>query len=146
MAKDKVFLDSSVLVTAVLSSTGGSFYILSELGNKFEFVTNEYVISEVNEVLSMKFSNPELKSQLFLLLTIARAKILRDPKKSKLKTLIKIINKKDAPILASAMENASCLITLDNDFLDSKITEFVKSKKFQILKPKDFIQKIKSVI
>lgn len=142
MEKDKVFLDSSVLITATLSSRGGSFYILNNLKNKFEFQINEYVLKETLEILAQKFSTKkELKNKLFLLLGWTPIKILPFPSKREIKNLEKVINKEDAPILTSAIENGDYLLTLDNDFLTKNVVEFSKKKGLIILKPKEFIEK-----
>lgn len=47
MLKNKVFLDNSILITALLSSREASFYILTNLRNKFNFQINEYVLNEI---------------------------------------------------------------------------------------------------
>ena len=144
MAKNKVFLDSSILITAVLSQSGGSFYILNTFRDNidFEFQTNDYVFDEISEVLERKFSASEnLKSKLFLLIGLTPVKILNDPSKSKTDTAAKVVNKKDAPILASAIMYSDYLLTLDNDFLTDTIIKFAQKKNLIILKPKEFIEK-----
>ncbi|MBI2635430.1 MAG: PIN domain-containing protein [Parcubacteria group bacterium] len=142
MAKPKVFLDSSVLITAALSARGGSFYILTRFRDKCEFQINEYILEETIRVLDRKFKEREdLKSKLFLLLGWAKIKILPNPGVRKLKAAEKLVNKEDAPVLASALETSSYLLTLDNDFLKEEIIIFVKAKRLAILKPKEFIQK-----
>lgn len=146
MAKNKVFLDSSVLITAVLSQWGGSFYILNTFCNdgRFEFQTNDYVFDEVCEVLERKFSADEnLKSKLFLLIGLTPIKILNDPPKLKMDAASRIVNKKDAPILASAFMHSDYLLTLDNDFLTNTIIKFAQKKNVTILKPKEFIEKFR---
>lgn len=144
MAKDKVFIDSSVLIAAILSSRGGSFYILEKFKDKFEFHINRYILDEILDVLNRKFGDNEiLKDRLFLLLGLADVKILSDIPKNKLKSLTKLLSEKDAPILASALENSSYLITLDNDFLKEGVLEFAKTKGLIILKPREFIEKLR---
>jgi hypothetical protein len=51
MRKNKIFLDSSFLVTAVLSSSGGAFYILENFKDTFVFQINHYVLEETTNVL-----------------------------------------------------------------------------------------------
>lgn len=53
MLKNRVFVDSSILITALLSSRGGSFYILTQLKNKFHFQINNYVLDEIFLVLNL---------------------------------------------------------------------------------------------
>ncbi len=145
MEKDKVFLDTSVLVTAVLSSAGGSFYILNSLKDRFEFFINEYVLEEAIRVLDDKFHQKEdYKNKLFLLIGLASIKIVLNPPAKQVKKLTRILNEKDCPILASAIKHCSYLITLDNDFLSREVAEFSLKKRLMILKPKDFIQIVRN--
>ncbi|MFH1535213.1 MAG: putative toxin-antitoxin system toxin component, PIN family [Patescibacteria group bacterium] len=140
MLKNRVFLDSSILITALLSSRGGSFYILTQLKGEFHFQINNYVLEEIFEVLDKKFySQKELKNYLFLLLGLAKIGILPNPSQSSLKRFSKIINKEDAPILASALSNSNYLLTLDKDFLNEKIRNFARENNVLIFTPKEFI-------
>lgn len=141
MAKDKVFLDSSVLITAVLSVSGGSFYILSELREKFSFQVNQYVLDEIIGVLDKKFAQrPYLKSRLFLIVGWSNIQILPNPKKEQLKLFKKFLNKEDLPILASALKHSDFLLTLDNDFLEERLVKFATDNGLAILRPKEFIE------
>jgi len=140
MAGNRVFLDSSILITAILSSQGGSFYILTQLKDKFYFQINNYVLEEVFEVLDKKFySQKELKNYLFLLLGLAKVEILSNSSQSSLKRLFKVINREDAPILASALSNSNYLLTLDKDFLDEKVRDLARKNNVLIFTPKEFI-------
>lgn len=144
MAKNKVFLDSSIIISALLSSRGGSFFILYYFKDIFEFQINEYVFDEVIDILGKKFSNkPHLKNKFFILIGLTPIKIFPDPSKNETKILEKFINKEDAPILASALKHSSYLLTLDNDFLINGVLKFATSKNLFILKPKEFIQKFR---
>lgn len=146
MEKNRVFLDTSVLLTAMLSSRGGSFYILNTLREKCEFQINEYVLKEVIEVLTRKFPEREdLKRKLFLLLGWVPINVLPDLPKRKIESLFELIPEEDAPILASALAHSSFLLTLDNDFLTTPVKEFAHSRGLTIVKPKEFIQNFKSV-
>lgn len=141
MARPRVFLDSSVLIAALLSSRGGSFYILTSLREKFSFVINEYIFDEVIAALDEKFAGREdLKNKFFSILGLAQIKIVPDEPKDKIKFQPKLLNKKDMPILASAIKNSSYLLTLDNDFLSEEVLGFAKSKNLVISKPREFIR------
>ncbi len=133
-------MDSSILITALLSSRGGSFYILTQLKDKFHFQINNYVLEEIFKVLDKKFYlQKELKNYLFLLLGLAKVEILPNPFQSSLKRLSKIINEEDASILASALSNSNYLLTLDKDFLNEKIRNFARENNVFIFTPKEFI-------
>src|SRR3989344_8285360 len=103
--RNNVFVDSSILIAAILSPVGGSFYVLMELKDKFEFKINEYVFEEVFRILDTKFiSKPELKTELFLIIGIANIEIFKNPLLAQVKKAEKFINRDDAPILAGSME------------------------------------------
>ncbi|BCX15629.1 MAG: hypothetical protein KatS3mg097_521 [Candidatus Parcubacteria bacterium] len=141
MQKNKVFLDSSILITALLFSKGVSFYILTNLKDKFHFQINDYVLEEILRVLDKKFSvKRKLKNYLFLLLGLAKVEILPLPSKASLKNVSKVLNKEDAIILASAVYNSNYLLTLDKDFLTEKVRNFAKNNDCLILTPKEFIE------
>ena len=144
MAKPAVFLDTSIFITALLSAKGGSFYILNTFQDRVDFCTNEYVLSEIEDVLQNKFSDkPDLRTKLFLLLGTADVTILPNRPKAEVTRLKKYISEKDAPILASALAGNNYLLTLDNEFFGQKIIELASSKKLTILKPKTFIETFK---
>jgi len=136
-------LDTSILITALLSSRGGSFYILSQLKDKYRFLINNYVLEETLEVIEEKLpQKEEIKSHLFSLLGFSKIRILSNPSRSSLKKVSKIINKDDAPVLISAVENANFLLTLDKkDFLNPKVLKFAQKYNLSILTPKEFIHK-----
>lgn len=140
MHKLPVFLDSSVIITALLSSRGGSYYVLTQLHERFAFQINEYVLAEVQEIIQQKFQDrPQLLSNLFLLLGLAGVLVSTDPSKREVLAAARLISKKDAPILASAMTDSDYLLTLDNEFLKPHIVKKAKEKGLSILKPGDFI-------
>ncbi len=125
----------------MLSSRGGSFYLLMGLKERFIFQTNEYVLAEIDRVLNMKFStNRELKNNLFLLLGIARVNVLLNPPLQRILSLKKILNVEDTPILASALAHSDYLLTLDNDFFSQLVLEFAQKRNLNIVKPQHLIQ------
>jgi len=141
MPKANIFLDSSVIITALLSATGGSFYIIEHHKNDFAFQINKYSLDEIQDILGTKFAKqPELKTKLFLLLGIAQIKILENPSKKQVLEMAKYISENDAPILASALKHSDYLLTLDNEFLKPDTVEMAKKKSLTILKPKEFIE------
>ncbi len=139
MVKNKIFLDTSILITALLSLRGGSFYILTQFKDKYRFQINNFVLDETLKVLDKKFSHKKnLKNYLFLLLGFAKIVILPNPSKTSLKRISRIINKEDAPILVSALQNSNYLLTLDKDFLSEKVRNFAKQNNLLIFNPKEF--------
>lgn len=114
--------------------------MLTQLNKEYEFQINEYVLEEITRVLATKFNNqPDLKTNLYLLLGVAAIRVLPNPTPKQIKNLNKVLNKEDAPILASALEHGSFLVTLDNDFFTKSAVELSQKRNLKILKPREFI-------
>ncbi|HEY4517023.1 MAG TPA: type II toxin-antitoxin system VapC family toxin [Candidatus Paceibacterota bacterium] len=144
MNKPRVFLDSSVIIAALLSSRGGSFYILTHLHEQAELQINEYVFAEVRAVLEQKFADrPELASTLFLMLGLAGVETVADPSIRAVRQAAKLISKNDAPILSSAMTGCNYLITLDKEFFKTNIMSAAREGGLTICTPGDFIQQLR---
>lgn len=143
MYKPRVFLDSSVIIAALLSSRGGSFYILTQTHGDFLLYINEYVFTEVGTVLKTKFATqPDLQKNLFLLLGLANVSTVPNPNKLEVLRATKVISKSDAPILASALKHCDYLITLDKEFFEESILAGANKKGLLILTPGSFIQQL----
>ena len=139
-----VFLDSSVLIAALLSAKGGSFYILDSYKDKFSFVTDEYVFGEVQEVIEKKLKRPDLRSSFLLTVGSVPVRIFPDARGAHFQTAKRTVNLKDAPILASALEHANYLLTLDHDFLNQKTKSCAESAGVSIYTPGEFIERVRS--
>ncbi|MBI2263419.1 putative toxin-antitoxin system toxin component, PIN family [Candidatus Berkelbacteria bacterium] len=140
--RHKVFLDTSVLLSALFSRRGGSFYILSQLKDHFEILINEYVLEEVLSVLNRKFpAKFDFKNTLFILLAVGKVKVLPNPSPKLVESASEIIEKEDAPILASAILESDFLVTLDKDFLEEMVQKFMEKKNIIICTPREFIKK-----
>lgn len=141
-AKPNVFLDASVFIAAILSSSGGSFHILNKFRDDFEFETNSYVLREVEHVLDRKFAGrDDLRNKLYLLLGLTPVRIVLDPPIETVSPMASLIHLDDAPVLTSALANSSFLLTLDHDFLTDTVIAFSQRNGLQILKPKEFIER-----
>ena len=136
----KVFLDSSVLVSALLSSKGASSRLLElhEAG-LLECTISEYVMKEVYSVIQRKF--PELKETFDELLEVLNFKMIHQLEDTQLKFAKEwISDANDAPILAAAKKaKVDHLITLDiRHFI--KATKVSKLSGLSIVTPAQFFQ------
>ena len=140
MEENRVFLDASVIIAALLSPGGGSFYVISSLKNEYAFVINEYVFEEVNRVLETKFHYSDLKNYFLMLLGSSGVSILSNPPRQSLNRLKGILSEEDRPILLGAVDaGCSFLLTLDDEFFNPPVVSFAQRHKLRILKPGDFI-------
>jgi len=136
----KVFLDSSVIVAAAGSQTGGSFEIINLIEKgKLDGWINEGVVAESEEAIRRKLNQE--KYQLFLnWLEEDYFKILPFPEEEKLEKL-KDIDQKDRHILISAQESKSdFLVSLDRKHILTEESQRIIPK-IQIATPKKFLRK-----
>jgi len=135
----KVFLDSSVLVAASASKTGASAFVLGYCRKKRTLgYTSLNALAEAKKNVILKL---ELLAQNRLAFFLQHTNILlvENPSVEETAQCEKVINVKDAPILAAAIKSpASFLLTLDRKhFLKPEVTAFTKSLK--ILTPGEFV-------
>lgn len=133
-----VFLDSSVLFSAVNSPTGGSSKLFT-LKN-VRLVTSSTVLTELERNVRKKLQSFHLER--FLMLVSQIKQIRQQPNKQLIKRAQKVIVEKDAIILQEAKQaKSNYLVTLDQKhFLNPKVTEFLQPQK--VLTPKMLIQKL----
>lgn len=139
MKRFSIFVDSSVLVAAMLSSSGGSFRLCREANEGLlRIVSNQYVEEEVREVLRRKYPLKALQADEFLSWT--KIYIHNKPPVYLVKKLTGCIATKDAPVLAGAVQAKSkFLVTLDQkDFFTNKVK--TAGLRFIIVTPKMFFQ------
>ena len=131
-----VFLDSSVLFTAVNSVSGGSAKLFTL--KQFQLVTSPTVLAEVERNVRGKLETYHL-DRFFLL--VSQLEILKQvPGKPQVAKAKKVIVEKDAVILAEAKSaKADYLVTLDRKhFSTPEAISFLKPKK--IVTPKDLLE------
>lgn len=136
-----VFLDSSILVAASASKKGGSAFILGLCREKkLKGYLSLDVIGEARKNVNLKLKKIH-KQRFIYFLKQADLILVPSPSVEEIAQCEKVINPKDAPILAAALKSpTSFLITLDRkDFLKPKVFDFAKPLK--ITTPGDFISK-----
>ena len=122
-----LFLDSSVLFTAVNSSFGGSAKLFT-LGETRLYVSN-IVLHEVEKNVRKKLGEKIYLDRFFML--VEKLNIIENiPTDKEIVQAKKVIAEKDSAILAQFLKSGCThLITLDRrDFLQEKVLEFVKPK------------------
>ena len=137
-----VFIDTSVLLSACLSKTGASAFILGFCRKKkIKGIISKYVLSELKR--NAEKLDQLGKRRLNFYILQSHLIIVDNPTLEETKICEKVINSKDTPILAVAMKNkVNYLVTLNiKDFLLPKVKNFVKS--LIILTPRDFVMLVK---
>lgn len=134
----KVFLDSSVIIAGLASTTGGSHKVLALAELKLiRPCISEEVVSEVLRNTQKKL--PNSLAHFYTLFKILPFKII-DATDKNLEYAKTLINEKDAPILAAAIAGqVDWLLSLDRHFLTADLQEKVD---FAISSPKEFLRKI----
>ena len=106
--RNKVFLDANVIIAATLSISGGSFLLITQASkNSFQLFSCQYALDEVIENLKEKY--PDYLSVLKSLLLFSNLQILKNPSQKEIEKATKLIDFKDAPILASALKHISLI-------------------------------------
>lgn len=133
-----LFLDSSVLFTAVNSSFGGSAKLFTLTQVKLH--VSSVVLHEVEKNVRKKLG--EIYFERFFRLVDQLVIMDRIPSRREIEAAKRVIVDKDSVILAQFLEsNCTHLVTLDKrDFLQDIVFEFVKPKK--IWTPKMFFEQI----
>lgn len=137
----KIFLDSSVLVAACGSKTGASALVLGYCyKGKIQGLISVEAVGEAKKNVFLKFGEVEKKRLLFYLRTV-NLLIVPSSSAEEIARCEKVINSKDAPILAGAIKSkAEFLLSLDKKhFFDSKVQKF--TGKLKIITPGDFVIK-----
>lgn len=132
----RLFLDSSVLFSAVYSPIGGSSKIFTI--KNVEIFVSKIVLHEVEKNVRLKLESYHL-DRFFML--VSKLKILESNIDDRLiNKAKKYIVKKDSVILTEFMiSSGDYLMTLDRrDFLQEKVVKYVKPK--LILTPKMFFE------
>lgn len=136
----KLFIDASVFIAGTISETGGSFVIFELCQKKgYKAVTSELVLEEVRKNIKSKLAINLLK-RFYKLLTSLSLEVYPSPED--IREYEKIIEPKDAHVLASAIESKSdYLITLDQKHF---FTDKIKKTKLpvKIVTPKEFITEL----
>ncbi len=137
MKQIKVFLDSSVIFAGLAFSKGGSFQVLLliEAGIIIPYVSGQ-VVTEVTQNAQRKL--PEVADAFYALFKVLKFNLI-DPTENNLLYAKKLINEKDAGILAAAITaEVDWLLSLDKHFLRSRWKNVVD---FSVGTPGDFLQK-----
>jgi len=139
--RNKVFIDSSVIIAGLASNKGGAHevLVLAELKVIIPFISED-VVTEVLRNVQKKL--PGALEQYYLLFKTLPF-IIVDFDNDTLESAQKMINEKDAPILAAALSaNVDWLLSLDKHFLWKTWAGKVD---FQVCSPGTFLEDLRSM-
>lgn len=122
-----VFLDSSVLFSAVNSPTGGSAKLF--ITKEIKLVTSKVVATEVERNVRKKLASYHLERMMLLMSQLTL--LPQSPGVERIKRAKTVIVEKDAVILAEAKQSkADIIATLDKKhFFTKTVMDFVKPQK-----------------
>jgi len=127
----KVVLDSNILISALISKGVAHDFIYKLINKDVQIVISDYIVTEVNEVLTRKkFQDKQI---LYTLWNLIQKDVTIVKIKSEI-TKVTLRDPKDHPILQTAIKSkAEFIITGDEDLLSLKIWGKIK-----IMNMKDF--------
>lgn len=131
----KVFVDTNVIISAMLFPSGKVARVFSHLLEKHTVVISSYTKEECKEVFEKKF--PEKLKQLEVFFDGINFEEFTTPNKIDENKYPKIRDVKDLPVLASAiLSDSDILLTGDKDFEDLKIDKpliFSPTRYFELI-------------
>jgi len=136
--KIKVFIDTSVLIAGVASLTGASAAVLDLCeAESIQMVISRQVLVEADRNFSAKL--PGLVDQFRQFIRNLAPLMVEDPPSAAVERAAGLIDRKDAAILAAAIESKiEFLITLDKKhFLKQKVQ---RNLPIEICTPSDFLR------
>ncbi|AHF10061.1 MULTISPECIES: putative toxin-antitoxin system toxin component, PIN family [Dehalobacter] len=130
----RVFVDSNILISAVLSESSIASKLLTLLIEQHHLIICSYSITEISEVIERKF--PKIIRKWDKFLTTLEFEIAYTPSDLSTVTVPYIRDPKDLPILVSAIvAQPDIVVTGDLDFHTPEIQEL-----FTIMMPIDFLR------
>ncbi|WP_368294475.1 putative toxin-antitoxin system toxin component, PIN family [Dehalobacter sp. TBBPA1] len=130
----RVFVDSNILISAVLSESSIASKLLTLLIEQHYLIICSYSITEISEVIERKF--PKIIRKWDKFLTTLEFEIAYTPSDLSTVTVPYIRDPKDLPILVSAIvAQPDIVVTGDLDFHTPEIQEL-----FTIMMPIDFLR------
>lgn len=131
----KVFVDTNVIISAMLFPSGKVARVFSHLLEKHTVVISSYTKEECKEVFERKF--PEKLKQLEIFFDGINFEEFTTPNKIDENKYPKIRDVKDLPVLASAiLSDSDILLTGDKDFEELKIDKpliFSPTRYFELI-------------
>ncbi len=132
----RVFVDSNIIISAILFPTGKVAKIFSHLLEKHKIIVSSYTKEECKEVFKRKF--PAKTEHLEIFFNNINFEFFTTPHKIDEKKYPKIRDIKDLPVLVSAiLSDADILLTGDKDF------ENIEIDKPLIMSPMKYYELIK---
>ncbi|ADY55515.1 protein of unknown function DUF132 [Syntrophobotulus glycolicus DSM 8271] len=130
----RVFVDSNILISAVLSESSTASKLLTLLIGQHHLIICSYSITEISKVIERKF--PKIIPKWDKFLTTLEFRIAYTPSDLSAIKVPHIRDPKDLPILVSAMvAQPDILVTGDFDFHTPEIQEH-----FAVMTPADFLR------
>jgi predicted nucleic acid-binding protein len=139
-----VFLDTSALLAGIISPTGAAHEVLRLCEAKVvTSVISRQVLVEADRNLSEKL--PALIPDYRDLLRHLSPLIVEDPSQRAVEEAATVINRKDAPILAAALEaSVDYLVTWNTRHFQKKaVKEYAR---FHIVTPGEFLQEFRQTL
>lgn len=135
-----LFFDSSYLIAAAGSQTGGSGFLLSLCARRsLKAAVSQPVLLEAQRNIKEKLGD-EATRRFYTFLTVVPFSLASLPDKTELARLGKLVNKKDVHVVSAALEvHAPFLLALDKGFV---LEVNQANLGVQALTPGDFIKSV----
>lgn len=139
MRKTRVFVDSNVWISAFYKKGIASDLIDRLFQKKFKVVISELVLEEIIRNIEKKV--PEALFLVYRFFQEYPIIVVRNPKIGQLKKFSELAQKKDLPILISAL-NYKCGFFITGNKKDFKIAKIKKQHHLSVLNPREMLKEI----
>ena len=138
--KLRVFVDTSVLFSAVHAAGSARDLVDEAADAEIELVISSYVLSEVTRNLAVK---SERGLERLTIILASRTLTMVEPDDDTIKRIGQVIDPKDAPIIAAAMAaQAPIVTTYDQRHLLSCAEEIRAAFGVEVLTPRDVLERL----
>ena len=129
----RIMLDTNILISAIIFKSKMMYDVFAVILSEHKLVLSSYVITELKEVITRKFTGKSTLLDEFL--TVLPYEFVYTPDVMN-RDLFKIRDEMDYPVLYTAIiEDVDILLTGDKDFME------VEVEKPEILTPSEFLVK-----
>lgn len=137
--KTKTFIDSNVWFSGFYKKGAASDLINQLLQRNFEIVISELVLEEVIKNISQKI--PLVLPLVYRFFQECPITVVKNPSKKRAQKFTGLAQKKDLPILVSAL-NYQCQFFVTGNKKDFKISSISKQFSLLILNPREMLREI----
>jgi putative PIN family toxin of toxin-antitoxin system len=117
MKKLRLFLDTSVLLSAILGRNKKSWALLNSIFPKIELITSDFAIKELNRTLRKEYGESEENINAAVDFIYGKCEVVKKPRREEF-VKFNIRDKNDRPIICSAIKEKCNFLVTEDKYLE----------------------------